>query len=237
LIFLVLGRGKMGRLIADVALERGHTAHLIGGEENRNAAALTPQALAQVDVVIDFTTPAAVIPNLRACLTSGSRVVVGTTGWYEKVDEMRALCEQHKAGLLYGANFSVGVQVIYHLAEALGRLARGYSISIDETHHAGKKDVPSGTAYAIKRVIERANSERANSEAANTVLEVEIASHREGEAMGTHVVTARSADDLIEIKHEAFSRRGFAEGALRAAEWLAGKTGCYDFSEIYPRLG
>ena len=94
MVFLVLGRGKMGRLIADVALERGHTARMIGGEENRNAAALTPQVLAQVDVVIDFTTPAAVIPNLRACLASGSRIVVGTTGWYDKLDEMRALSER-----------------------------------------------------------------------------------------------------------------------------------------------
>jgi 4-hydroxy-tetrahydrodipicolinate reductase len=222
---LVLGRGKMGRLTAEVAQERGHTARMIGGEENQNAAALTAQALGQVDVVIDFTTPSAIIPNLRACLEAGSRVVVGTTGWYDKLEEMRALCDQRHAGLVYGANFSVGVQVMYRLAEALARLARGYSFSIDETHHTAKKDAPSGTAYAIKRVLETANP----------ALQVEITSHREGEATGTHLITARSADDLIEIKHEAFSRRGFAEGAVRAAEWLAGKTGCYDFAEIYPR--
>ena len=232
MVFLVLGRGKMGRLIADVALERGHTARLMGGEENRNAAALTSGALAGVDVVIDFTTPEAVIPNLRACLAAGSRVVVGTTGWYGKLEEMRALCAGHNAGLVYGANFSVGVQVMYRLTEVLGRLARGYSISIDETHHAGKKDAPSGTAYAIKRIVELASAD-----AAHPALKVEITSHREGEAMGTHVVRARSADDLIEIKHEAFSRRGFAEGAVRAAEWLAGKTGFYEFSEVYPQLG
>lgn len=232
MVLLILGRGKMGRLIADVALERGHTARMMGGEENRDAAALTPQALAQVDVVIDFTTPVAVIPNLRACLAAGSRIVVGTTGWYDKLDEMRALSKQHNAGLVYGANFSVGVQVMYRLAEALGRLAHGYSISIVETHHTGKKDAPSGTAYSIQRILELASAE-----AANPALKVPITSHREGEAMGTHIVTARSTDDLIEIKHEAFSRRGFAEGAVRAAEWLAGKTGCYDFSEIYPQLG
>ena len=119
---------------------------------------------------------------------------------------------------------------MYRLAEALGRLARGYSISIDETHHAGKKDAPSGTAYSIQRVLER------QSGGGNPALQVSITSHREGEAMGTHIVTARSADDLIEIKHEAFSRRGFAEGAVRAAEWLADKTGFYEFSEIYPQL-
>jgi 4-hydroxy-tetrahydrodipicolinate reductase len=127
---------------------------------------------------------------------------------------------------LYGANFSVGVQVMYRLAEVLGKLARGYSISIDETHHATKKDAPSGTARAIQQILE----------SANPALQVEITSHREGEAMGTHVVRARSADDLIEIKHEAFSRRGFAEGAVRAAEWLAGRTGCYDFMEIHAQL-
>jgi 4-hydroxy-tetrahydrodipicolinate reductase len=227
MILLVLGRGRMGQVVAKVASERGHSVRVIGEEENKDASALTAPMLAQFEAVIDFTTPQSVIPNLRACLSNGARVVVGTTGWYDKLSEMRAICERRNAGMLYGANFSVGVQILYRLAEDLGALAHGYHVAVSETHHASKKDAPSGTALSIKQVLE----------AANPALQVEITSHRHGDAVGTHVVTARSTAEVIEIKHEALSRRSFAEGAVRAAEWLAGKTGCYDFREIYPKLG
>ena len=226
MIFLVLGRGKTGQVVADVASQRGHSVRVIGEEENRNASALTAPMLAQFDAVLDFTTPQAVIPNMRACFANGARVVVGTTGWYDKLDEMRAICERRNAALLYGANFSVGVQVMYRLAKDLVPLVRGFELSISETHHEGKIDAPSGTALALKQVLLEVDP----------ALKVEIVSHREGQAVGTHTVTARLGDDVIEIRHEALSRRSFAEGAVRAAEWLCGKTGCYDFSEIYPQL-
>jgi 4-hydroxy-tetrahydrodipicolinate reductase len=226
MIFLVLGRGKTGQVVADVASQRGHSVRVIGEEENANASALTAPMLAQFDAIIDFTTPQAVIPNMRACLATGARVVVGTTGWYDKLDEMRAICERRNAALLYGANFSVGIQVMYRLAKELMPLVHGFEVSISETHHEGKIDAPSGTALALKRaVLEIAPS-----------LNVEIVSHRQGEAVGTHTISARLGDDVIEIRHEALSRRSFAEGAVRAAEWLCGKTGCYDFKEIYPQL-
>ena len=227
MVLLVLGRGKTGQLVADVASERGHGVRVIGEEENKDASALTGPMLAQFEVVIDFTTPEAVVPNLRACLSNGARVVVGTTGWYDKLADMRAICERRNAGLLYGSNFSIGVQVLYRLAEDLARLAHGYHITVDETHHAGKKDAPSGTALSVKQALE----------AGNPALQVDITSHREGDSVGTHIVTARSSSDVIEIKHEALSRRSFAEGAVRAAEWLAGKTGSYDFRDIYSQLG
>jgi 4-hydroxy-tetrahydrodipicolinate reductase len=227
MVLLVLGRGKTGSMVADVARQRGHSVRVMGEEENRNASALTPPMLAQMDAVIDFTTPEAVVQNLRACLASGSRVVVGTTGWYDKLEEMRAICLRRNAGFVYGANFSGGVQILYRLAEELARLARGYHIEIRETHHAGKKDAPSGTALSLKRALE----------AADPSLDVKIASHREGSSMGVHIVSARAGEDVLEIKHEALSRRSFGEGAVRAAEWLAGKTGCYEFREIYPELG
>ncbi len=226
MIFLVLGRGKTGQVVADVAHQRGHSVRVIGEEENANASALTGPMLAQFDAVIDFTTPQAVISNMRACFANGARVVVGTTGWYDKLDEMRAICERRNAGLLYGANFSVGVQVMYRLAKELVPLVHGYEIGISETHHAGKKDAPSGTALAVKQALLEADP----------TLNIEIVSHREGDAVGTHTITARLGDDVIQIRHEALSRRSFAEGAVRAAEWLAGKTGCYDFREIYPRM-
>jgi 4-hydroxy-tetrahydrodipicolinate reductase len=226
MVLLVLGRGRTGRLVADVAHERGHSVRVIGEEENKNASSLTAPMLAQFDVVVDFTTPEAVVPNLRACLSNGARVVVGTTGWYDKLAEMRAICERRNGALLYGSNFSIGVQVIYRVAAELARAARGFQVTVEETHHAGKKDAPSGTALSIKQVLE----------AANPSLQVKITSHRHGDSVGTHVVTARLGDDVIEIKHEARSRRSFAEGAVRAAEWLAGKKGCYDFHEIYSQL-
>jgi 4-hydroxy-tetrahydrodipicolinate reductase len=227
MIFLVLGRGKTGRVVADVASHRGHSVRVIGEEENTNASALTGPMLAQFDAVIDFTTPQAVIANMRACFANGARVVVGTTGWYDKLAEMRAICERRNAALLYGANFSVGIQAMYKLARELVPLVRGYEISISETHHAGKQDAPSGTALAIRQALLEADPS----------LKIEIVSHREGEAVGTHTITAKHGDDVIQIQHEALSRRSFAEGAVRAAEWLCGKTGCYDFREIYPRLG
>jgi len=139
MIFLVLGRGKTGQVVADVAAQRGHSVRVIGEEENANASALTGPMLAQFDVVIDFTTPQAVIPNMRACLANGARVVVGTTGWYEKLPEIRAICERRNGALLYGANFSIGVQVMYELAYRLVPLVHGFELSIRETHHESKK--------------------------------------------------------------------------------------------------
>lgn len=222
MLFLVLGRGKTGTIVADVAKERGHGVRVLGEEANRNAAALTGPFLASFDAVIDFTTPEAVIPNLRACLANGARVVVGTTGWYAHLDEIRSLAERKDAGLLYGTNFSIGVQAMLRLARELALAAPHYKFSITETHHAGKKDAPSGTALSLKQALQ----------AANPALELEITSKREGDASGIHVIEARSQNDKIELKHEAFSRRGFAEGAVRAAEWITSKTGVWEFSEI-----
>jgi 4-hydroxy-tetrahydrodipicolinate reductase len=226
MIFLVLGRGKTGQVVADVASQRGHSVRVIGEEENRNASALTAPMLAQFDAVIDFTTPEAAIQNMRACFANGARMVVGTTGWYDKLPEMQAVCERRGAALLYGANFSVGIQAMYRLVRELLPLVHGYEITIDETHHQSKKDSPSGTALAIRQVIREADPHR----------KVEIHSHREGEAVGTHTITAKMGDDVIQIRHEALSRRSFAEGAVRAAEWISGKEGCYDFKQIYPQL-
>jgi 4-hydroxy-tetrahydrodipicolinate reductase len=226
MLFLVLGRGKTGSIVADVAHERGHGVRVLGEEENHHASALTGPYLASFDAVIDFTTPEAVIHNLRACLANGARVVVGTTGWYAHLNDMRALAERKGAGLLYGTNFSVGVQAMLRVARELAVAAPHYRFSITETHHADKKDAPSGTALSIKQVLQ----------AANSAIQVEITSKREGDASGIHVIEARSQNDVIELKHEAFSRRGFAEGAVRAAEWIAGKTGVWEFSEIAVKM-
>lgn len=226
MLFLVLGRGKTGSLVADVAHEHGHSVRVLGEEENHNASALTGPFLAGFDAVIDFTTPEAVVPNLRACLANGARVVVGTTGWYAHLEDMKTLAERKGAGFLYGTNFSIGVQAMLRVARELALAAPEYKFSITEMHHVSKKDAPSGTALTIKQVLQTANP----------ALQVEITSKREGDASGIHVIEASSQNDLIELKHEAFSRRGFAEGAVRAAEWIAGRSGVWEFSQISQQI-
>jgi 4-hydroxy-tetrahydrodipicolinate reductase len=225
---LVLGRGKTGSVVAEVARERGHSVDVLGVAENSNATALTPPYLAGFDLAIDFTQPSAVIGNLRACLSAGTPVVVGTTGWYNSLPEIRQLAERKKTALLYGTNFSVGVQVLYALAHELAqRLGpqQGYVLHITETHHAEKKDSPSGTALTLQKVV------------AQVGATAEITSIREGDAIGIHTLAAHSDGESLLLQHEAFSRRAFAEGALRGAEWLIGRTGVYDFREIYSQLG
>ena len=226
---LVLGHGKTGKLVAEVASERGHGVHVLDAKENPQASGLTAAFLAGFDVIIDFTTPEAVIPNLRACLATGARVVVGTTGWYAHLSDMRSLAERKQAGLLYGTNFSVGVQVMFQLAEQMSKAlaGKGYAFKIDETHHTSKLDSPSGTAISLQEIVARANPAGGKPQ---------IEATREGDANGMHVLEAKSMADRLVLTHEAFSRRGFAEGAVMAAEWLAGKTGCYDFRDVFAKL-
>jgi 4-hydroxy-tetrahydrodipicolinate reductase len=226
---LVLGQGKTGKLVAEVAAQHGHSVHVLDAKENTGAAALTPPFVAGFDVIIDFTTPEAVIQNMRACLATGAKMVIGTTGWYDRLADMRALCERRQAGLLYGTNFSLAVQVMMKLAKDMGAglSAAGYKFSVLETHHAGKLDKPSGTAISLAEMVQRG---------AGKNLPVPIESVREGDAKGTHVLEAASDADRIMLTHEAFSRRGFAEGAVRAAEWLANRSGCYDFRDVWDKL-
>ncbi len=225
---LILGHGKTGKLVADVAHERGHGVHVLDAKENRDAMALTPPFVAGFDVVIDFTTPEAVVQNMRACLATGAKMVIGTTGWYARLKDMRGLTERKGAGLLYGTNYSIGVQVMMELAQKMGSSLKsaGYTFSISETHHESKLDAPSGTAITLGEIVE----------AAAEIDEIAIDSSREGDTTGLHVLVARSEADVLTLTHEAFSRRGFAEGAVRAAEWLSTRTGCFDFHEIYTEL-
>jgi len=225
MLFLILGKGKTGSLVAEVARERGHSVRALDIHENEHASALTAPNLAGVDVVVDFTAPEAAAENMRAVLSLGGHIVVGTTGWYAHLEEMKALAAKRGGGLLYGTNFSMGVQKLFRLTAELAQL-EGYSFSISETHHTSKLDTPSGTALTLKEIITNAQPD----------ANVEITSHREGDASGIHIVTARSQNDLIELKHESFDRRGFAEGAVRAAEWLNGKQGVWAFRDIFEHL-
>ena len=225
---LVLGHGKTGKLVAQVAAERGHSVHVLDAKENPGAMALTPPFVAGFDVVIDFTAPEAVVQNMRACLATGAKMVIGTTGWYAKLPDMRGLAERKEAGLLYGTNFSIGVQVMLQLAAKMGELLKdsGYKFSIEETHHTSKLDSPSGTALTLAGAVKKAIG----------AGDVPVTAHREGDAAGLHVLTAASQADRLILTHESFSRRGFAEGAVRAAEWLSTRTGCYDFQDVYTKI-
>ena len=225
MLFLVLGKGKTGSLVAEVARERGHGVRALDVHENEHGAALTAPNLAGVDVVIDFTTPDAAIENMRAVLALGCHIVVGTTGWYAQLAEMRAVAQRRGGGLLYGTNFSIGVQKLFRLTAELARLD-GYKFAIRETHHTSKVDAPSGTAITLREIIHETKP----------TAEVEIASHRIGDAKGEHIVTATSEYDVLELRHEAHSRRGFALGAVRGAEWLTGKSGVWEFREIFDQL-
>jgi len=225
MLILVLGKGKTGSLVAEVARERGHGVRALDVEENRGASALTAPSLAGVDVVVDFTAPEAAVENMRAVLALGGHIVVGTTGWYAKLDEMKALALQRGGGLLYGTNFSIGVQKLFKLTAELAKLD-GYKFSIEETHHVTKVDSPSGTALTLKEIVL----------GVRPGIEVPIESHRVGDAKGEHLVRAMSDHDMLELRHDAHSRRGFALGAVRGAEWLAGRSGAWEFREIFDQL-
>ncbi len=220
---LVLGRGKTGALVAEVARQREHDVAVLGAVENAGGRALTRESLANVDVVIDFTTPHAVLDNIAACTRAEACMVVGTTGWYGEIARIRQMVEDSGIGFVFAANFSVGVNLFFDIARtAAAALRQDYSGRILERHHVHKKDAPSGTAVALRNVLRDASG-----------IEVPIASERAGEIVGFHQLTLESVNDTIILAHNAKSRRGFAEGAVRAAEWLRGRQGFYDFKDIF----
>jgi len=225
---LLLGKGKTGSLVAEIAAERRHHARIVGSKENTDGRALAPEKLGEVDTVIDFTTPHCVLANIEACVKAGRNMVVGTTGWYSEIDRVRTLVEQYNTGFVYGANFSVGVNMFLEIARgAAAALTQGYTAQIFERHHSHKKDAPSGTAIAIQKVMHEMAPEHDV---------IEITSFREGDVVGLHEVVLESPADRIYLCHDAKSRRGFAEGAIRVAEWLAGKKGFHEFKDVWREL-
>ena len=223
---LVLGQGKTGSLVAEAARERGHRVHSIDEVDNPDAKWLTPENLREFDVVIDFTTPDAVLPNINACLRAKKAMVVGTTGWYAEMERIRSAVEESGTGFVFAANFSYGVNLFLQIVQAAApALAHDYRAHITERHHIHKKDAPSGTAVAIQRVLAQASGVLAD-----------IASEREGDVAGIHTLELASGGDRIVLSHEVKSRRTFAEGAMLATEWVAEKTGFYDFKDIFGQL-
>ena len=223
---LILGRGKTGSMVAEVGHARRHHVRVLSFAENAGSRALTADTLAGIDAVIDFTAPAAAVANAEACIRARKNLVVGTTGWYDELPRLREMVISAKTGFLYGSNFSIGVNLFFEIAATAGAaLKYDYSGQIFERHHAQKKDAPSGTAITIQRIVRDVGEQ-----------ELEIVSFREGEAVGMHELVFNSAGDRIYLCHDAKSRQGYAEGAVRAAEWLAGKTGFYEFRNVWREL-
>ena len=225
---LLLGRGKTGSLVAEFARRRGHRLDIIGAAENVSGASLTADKLRDFDVVIDFTAPHCALSHIETCVKAGKNMVVGTTGWYAEKDRIKKLVETSNTGFVYAANFSLGVNLFLEVARAsAAALRHDYTGQIFERHHASKKDAPSGTAIALQRIIREAGGQGED---------LEITSFREGEVVGMHEVVLESSADRIYLCHDAKSRQGFAEGAVRAAEWIAGKKGFYDFKDIWRQM-
>ena len=223
---LLLGSGKTGSLVAQVARERGHEVETLRSAGNSDASGLTKKALAPVEVVIDFTTPHCVLNNINACVAAGKNMVVGTTGWYSELPSVRAMVEQHKTGFLYGSNFSIGVNLFFDLVRgAAPALGHRYGAQIYERHHENKKDAPSGTAAIMQQILQSTSN-----------AEIEVTSFREGDVVGMHELVLDSPNDSIYLCHDAKSRRGFAEGAVRGAEWICGKKGFFDFKELWREM-
>jgi len=223
---LLLGTGKTGSLVAEVARQRGHAVETLRSADNRQASALTNDRLSSIDTIIDFTTPHCVLENIHAAIAAGKNMVVGTTGWYGELASVRKMVEQRGTGFLYGPNFSIGVNLFFDLVrQAPPAIQQQYLAHIYERHHAQKKDAPSGTAAIMQTILQK-----------NSSAEIEITSFREGDVVGMHELVLDSPHDTIYLCHDAKSRRGFAEGAMRGAEWLAGKKGFFDFMEVWREM-
>jgi 4-hydroxy-tetrahydrodipicolinate reductase len=239
----LLGYGKMGQIIERFATERGHEIVLTISIDN--LAALTVENLKRADVAIDFSAPGAAVDNIYKCFEANVPVVVGTTGWYGKLQEIKNDCLKSNNTLLYGSNFSVGVNLFFHLNKVLAKLMNNYpayEVQVEEIHHTQKLDSPSGTAMTIaEEIIESLDrkSEWLNEVVGTPIPDVIkneqllIESHRIENVPGTHTVVYSSEVDEIEIKHTAHSRAGFALGAVIAAEWLENKKGFYNITDIF----
>jgi 4-hydroxy-tetrahydrodipicolinate reductase len=220
---LLVGYGKMGKTIEKIAIQRGHT--IVGRVDVGSNDAIASGA----DVAIEFTQPGAAVGNITKCVEAGIPVVCGTTGWLEKLDDVKALVSKNNGAFFYASNYSLGVNIFFKVNEYLAKLMssqEAYTVSIEETHHTQKKDSPSGTAITIADGIAKNSSV--------TREQIPIQSFRIDPAPGTHTVKYKSVVDDIEITHTAHSREGFALGAVLVAEWIKGRKGTLTMSDFLP---
>ena len=231
----LLGYGKMGHAIEEIALKRGHEIVLKINDENLED--LTRDNLRKAEVAIEFTNPGSAVQNILFCLHESVAVVCGTTGWLDQLPLIREKCQQLNGSFLYASNFSVGVNIFFELNKKLASLLKAhpaYEVSIEEIHHMQKKDAPSGTAITLAEEILEVSAQKnkwVNYESSLS-NELSIISKRIDEVAGTHSVKYCSAIDDIEIIHTAHNRKGFAEGAVLAAEFIAGKKGIFSMKDV-----
>jgi len=222
----IVGYGKMGRLIEQLAPEYGFRVPLKLDEfNNADFAGLTAENLRGVDVAVEFSTPVAVVGNLERLAGLGVNVVVGTTGWLEQLERVRELVERSGIGLVWSPNYAVGMNVFARLVEEAARLLAAeedYGAWAWEIHHATKKDAPSGTLLKLVETMRRAGYART----------IDASSNRAGRHPGTHEIGFDSAADTITLRHTVRSREGFARGALKAARWVIGKRGFFEFTDV-----
>ena len=240
---VLLGYGKMGRLIEKYALKRGHEVVLVVDGKNRDTIQI--EDIAMADVAIDFSTPDAALENISLCFEANLPIVVGTTGWYEHLQEVKEICLEADQAVLYGSNFSIGVNVFFHVNKMLAKAMnpyKQYDVQVEEIHHVHKLDAPSGTAITIAEGIIENNSTKDSwvnelVDGDKSIIaqqnELLIESLRIEEVPGTHTVLYSSEVDQIEFKHTAHSRDGFALGAVVAAEWLQNRKGFYQVTEMF----
>lgn len=226
----LIGHGVMGRLVEARALEEGHSVALVltSADMLQRVDEVAERLKRSADVAIDFSVADAVLNNISACMSAGVPLVEGTTGWNREGVDIERFVEKKNGALIYGANFSVGVNLFYRIVERAGELFKGlgdYAPFIEEAHHARKKDAPSGTALRLRDIL-----------ASELEREIPVASTRAGFIPGTHRVGFDGVADQITLTHTARSREGFAAGALLAARWIIGRTGVYEFSEAFDEI-
>lgn len=226
----LLGYGKMGKTIEQIALQRGHEIVLKIDENSAD------YDITLADVAIDFSIPAAAFNNISNCINNQVPVISGTTGWLNKLPEATALCKENNGAFITASNFSLGVNIFFELNAHLAKMMRNleqYAISIEEIHHTKKLDAPSGTAITLAEgIIENSDKESWALNVTTKENVIPITAKRIDEVPGTHTVTYKSDVDTLEIKHTAHSRDGFALGAVIAAEWLVGKTGVFTMKDV-----
>lgn len=231
----LIGYGKMGHAIEEIALQRGHEIVLKISIENIEDN--TIENIQKADVAIEFTSPEIAFDNVIKCLDAGIPVVSGSTGWLQRFDEAKKYCTDRNGALLYASNFSVGVNVFFAINKRLAELMaphREYNVSLTEIHHTQKKDAPSGTAITLAEDILKLRPQKTKwvNQQSNDPHDLMILSERIDPAPGTHTITYSSDIDDIEIKHTAHNRKGFATGAVLAAEFLQNKKGIYSMSDV-----
>ena len=225
----LLGYGKMGQVIEQIAMERGHEIVF------RKTSTDTFDGLTAADVAIDFSVPDSAVRNIEQCFETNIPIVSGTTGWLQDYDKVTLRCNEKKGAFIYSSNFSLGVNIFFELNDYLAKIMakfNQYQVKIVEIHHTQKLDAPSGTAITLaKGIIDNSDYSSWALEKANTD-EILIESERIANVPGTHIVSYQSAVDTIDIKHTAHNREGFALGAVIAAEWLVGKTGVFTIKDV-----